>query len=232
MEKGNLYIVATPIGNLGDISVRALKVLNDVEYIACEDTRRTGSLLKALGIQKNSMLISYYDQKENEKIPNILNILKNGLDVALVSDSGTPLISDPGYPLVRKCIEEKINVVSIPGASAVVSALVSSGQPPDKFIFIGFLPKKSGNRMRLLKEVKESNEKLNSTVVFYVSPHKLELTLKEIKQIFGDIRLTVAKELTKIHEEVIFDKVSNLLTYEKITKPKGEFVLLMNPKTF
>lgn len=232
MDSGKFYIVATPIGNLDDITVRALKVLSDAEYIACEDTRRTGGLLKALNISNGAMLISYYGHKEKERIPNIINLLKNGKDVVLVSDSGTPLISDPGYPLVRECFKEKIEVISIPGPTAAVSALVSSGQPPDKFIFLGFLPKKAGNRTRLLEETKKSNENLNSTIVFYVAPHKLELTLNEIKHIFGDIKISVAKELTKIHEEVLFDKITNLQENEKIKSPKGEFVILMNPKTY
>ncbi|MEK9208439.1 MAG: 16S rRNA (cytidine(1402)-2'-O)-methyltransferase, partial [Patescibacteria group bacterium] len=189
MHKGTLFIVATPIGNLQDITLRAIEVLKSVNYIACEDTRKTGILLKNLDAGHKSMLISYYEQTEDLRIPNIINLLSNGQDVALVSDSGTPLVSDPGYPLVREALKEGINVVSIPGPSAVVSALVSSGLPPDKFIFLGFLPKKEGNRIRLLTELKEANKNLGATVVIYEAPHRLVKCLKSIQAVFGNINL-------------------------------------------
>lgn len=231
MERGNLYIVATPIGNLKDITLRAIEVLESVEYLACEDTRKTGILLKSLGIERKSMLISYYEQTENARIPNILNLLLNGKDVALVSDSGTPLISDPGFRLVREARKNEINVIPIPGPSASISALVSSGLPSDKFLFLGFLPKKEGNRIRLLNEVKLSNEKLESTVIIYEAPHRLTKTLKSLSQVFGiDFEVTSARELTKIHEEVITLSIGKLIEkYEKMN-PKGEFVILFNPK--
>lgn len=230
MELGKLYIVATPIGNLRDITLRAIEILNSVNYIACEDTRKTGTLLKSLNINRKQMLISYYEETEDARIPNILNLLLNGQDIALVSDSGTPLISDPGFPLVREVLKHKIKVISIPGPSAVTSALVSSGLPTDKFLFLGFLPRKEGNRLRLLKEVKASNKNLEATVIIYEAPHRLIKTLISIESVFGDISITVARELTKIHEEVLETKVKDMLNMYVKKSPKGEFVILFNPK--
>lgn len=232
MEKGNLYIVATPIGNLKDITLRAIEVLEKVEYIACEDTRKTGLLLKLIDIQNKPMLISYYEGKEFDRIPNIINLLQNGKDVALVSDSGTPLISDPGYPLVRECINRKINVISIPGPTALILSLVTSGQPPDKFIFLGFLPKKEGNRLKLLNNIKNTNEILESTIIIYEAPHRIIKTLKELKDLFGDIKITLSRELTKIHEETQNLSINEFLAKLEKTNPKGEYVILLNPKTF
>jgi len=231
MDTGTLYIVATPIGNLGDITFRAIETLKNVDYIACEDTRKTGILLKELDIQRKSMLISYYEGTEDARIPNILNLLINGQDVALVSDSGTPLVSDPGFRLVREARKAQIKIVSIPGPSAVISALVSSGLPPDKFIFLGFLPKKEGNRLRLLKELKESNSDMEATVVIYEAPHRLIKTLKSVEQVFGSsLKITIARELTKIYEQVEEFQIKSLIeNYEK-KDPKGEFVLLFSPK--
>lgn len=230
MHKGNLYIVATPIGNLQDITLRAISVLKSVDYIACEDTRKTGTLLKSFEIPHKPMLISYYEQVELVRIPNILNILNNGRDVALVSDSGTPTISDPGFKLVRACRDEGINVISVPGAFAGVSALASSGLPTDKFIFLGFLPKKEGNRIRLLENVKEANLKLEGTVVIYEAPHRLIKTLSSIKLVFGNINLAIGRELTKIHEESFMEKTEELIQKYEKQPPKGEFVILFNPK--
>ncbi len=230
MHNGTLFIVATPIGNLQDITLRAISTLRSVDYIACEDTRKTGVLLKSLQVEHKPMLISYYEQNEQGRIPNILNLLKNGEDVALVSDSGTPLISDPGYPLVREALKEGINVVSIPGPSAVISALVSSGLPPDKFIFLGFLPKKEGNRVRLLMELRESNKNFEATVVIYEAPHRLVKSLTSIHFVLGNIQITLMRELTKIHEERISDSVENLIEKYQRQNPKGEFVILFSPK--
>lgn len=230
METGKLYIVATPIGNLGDITLRAIETLKNVEYIACEDTRKTGILLKELGIGRKSMLISYYEQTEDARIPNILNLLLNGQDVALISDSGTPLISDPGFRLVRAARESQIEVVSVPGAVAGVSALVSSGLPTDKFLFLGFLPRKEGNRKTLLEKVKNGNSELESTIVIYEAPHRLVKCLESIKEVFGNINITLARELTKVHEEVVDDSVDALIEKYNKANPKGEFVILFSPK--
>ncbi len=230
MHNGNLYIVATPIGNLQDITLRAISVLQSVDYIGCEDTRKTGILLKSLRTEHRPMLISYYDQTEDARIPNILNLLTNGKDVALVSDSGTPLISDPGFRLVRACVKEGIGVISVPGPSASLSALASSGLPTDKFIFLGFLPKKEGNRIRLLQNLKESNEKLEATIIIYEAPHRLTKSLKSIRDVFGNIQITLMRELTKIHEERRQGKVEDLTTLFEKKIPRGEFVILFNPK--
>lgn len=231
METGTLYLVATPIGNLGDITLRAIDVLKNVEYIACEDTRKTGILLKEIGVSRKSMLISYYEQTENARIPNIINLLLNGQDVALVSDSGTPLVSDPGFRLVREARRSKIKVVSIPGPSAGVSALVSSGLPTDKFIFMGFLPKKEGNRIRMLTELKNSNSNLEATVIIYEAPHRLVKTLSSVEKVFGsEFKITLARELTKIHEEIEESSVRMFIEQYGKRNPKGEFVILFNPK--
>ncbi len=231
MEKaGKLYIVATPIGNLGDITLRAIEVLGSVDYLACEDTRKTGILIKSLNLANKPMYISYYEQNEDQRIPNILNLLINGKNVALVSDGGTPGVSDPGFRLVRECLRNNIEVISVPGASAVVSALVSSGLPTDKFLFLGFLPRKDGHKVTFLKKVKESNKELESSVVIYEAPHRLIKTLGSILEVFGDIQITLMRELTKIHEERIVDNVSKLLEKYRNHDPRGEFVILFNPK--
>lgn len=227
---GTLYIVATPIGNLQDITKRAVDILRNVNFIACEDTRMTSRLLREIGVEKKQMLISYYEQTEDIRIPNIVNLLLNNQDVALVSDSGTPLVSDPGFPLVRECISNGIKTISVPGPSASISALVSSGLPTDKFIFAGFLPKKEGNRINLLKKLKKVNEELEATVIIFEAPHRLIRSLHSIKDVFGDIEITLARELTKIHEETIKDKITNLVEKYNKQKPKGEFVVLFNTK--
>ncbi len=232
METGKLYVVATPIGNLKDITLRAIEILKSVEYIACEDTRKTGMLLRSIGVEKRAMLISYYEGTEEARIPNILNILLNGQDVALVSDSGTPAVSDPGFRLIRESLRNGVKVVSIPGPSALISALVSSGLPTDKFIFLGFLPKKEGNRIKLLKNTKEGNSKIESTIIIYEAPHRLLKVLKSMLEVYGDIQITLARELTKIHEEVKTDSIENFIEKYKKQDPRGEYVVLWNTKDF
>lgn len=231
---GNLYIVATPIGNLQDISLRALKTLESVDFIACEDTRTTSILIKKY-FEKNPKAIldkmfSYYEQTEKQKIPRIINLLLNGKSVALVSDAGTPTISDPGFKLVRECINNNIKVISIPGASSVISALVSSGLPTDKFTFLGFLPQKQGHRITLLEQVRDSQRILKSTVVFFESPHKFKKTLKDMLQVFGDIEISIARELTKIHEEIKQGSLQELIDEYSEKKVKGEIVILFSLK--
>jgi|SRR3989344_4426694 len=238
---GILYIVSTPIGNLQDITLRAVDILQKVDFIACEDTRKTGMLLKIIPIlpisnntnnpielPKRPILISYYEQNEFQRIPGIINSLKNGCDVALVSDAGTPTISDPGFRLVRECIKEGIRVESIPGPSSVISALVVSGLPTDKFLFLGYPPHKPGHRKKLWKNVKESLNSIKSTVIFFEAPHKLIRTLEEFKEIFGDINIVICRELTKVYEEVRREKISESLGHFSKTNPKGEFVILFN----
>jgi 16S rRNA (cytidine1402-2'-O)-methyltransferase len=229
---GNLYIVATPIGNLQDITLRAVEVLGNADLIISEDTRKTGLLLNELekryNFKKKANLLSYYEQNEKERIPEVISVLKDDLNVALVSDAGTPTISDPGFKLVRECIENQIKVISVPGASSVISALVSSGLPTDKFTFLGFLPKKEGHRLKLLNDVLRSNDYIKSTQILFVPPHGLLKTLEELKTFFGDREVVVARELTKIHEEIKKDKISNLLSYYQKKGVKGEIVLLFN----
>lgn len=225
---GTLFIVATPIGNLQDVTLRAIETLKKVEYIACEDTRVTVTLLKSIGIKKYPMLISVNEFTEEKKILNILNLLKNGHDVALVSDSGTPLISDPGFPLVRELIKNNIKIESIPGPSAAISSLVVSGMPSDKFIFLGFLPKRGGNRKTALKRIKETEDNFHATYIIYASPHHLVRTLNELSEEFGDIFIVICRELTKKFEEVRREKISESVAHFLKTNPKGEFVILFN----
>ncbi|MBI2613207.1 MAG: 16S rRNA (cytidine(1402)-2'-O)-methyltransferase [Candidatus Levybacteria bacterium] len=235
---GTLFVVATPIGNLEDIALRAIKILKSVDAIACEDTRKTGMLMKHLSLSDPNMqedyaktrLISYYEQNEAHRIPEIINSLKNGLNIALVSDAGTPTISDPGFKLVRECIREGITVESIPGPSSVISSLVSSGLPTDKFLFIGYLPKKEGKKIKLLNEFKcfKTLKQIHPTIIFFESPYRLLKTLGNMKEIFGDIDIVICRELTKVYEEIRREKISNSIEHFSKTNPKGEFVILFN----
>lgn len=231
MDKGILYIVATPIGNLQDITLRAIEVLKKVDTIACEDTRKTSILLKSLGIE-GKHLVSYYEQIELRRIPEIINALKNGLTIALVSDAGTPTISDPGFKLIRECIREEIKVESIPGPSSPVSALVMSGFPTDKFLFVGYPPKKQGHRKKFFENILNSNKILKTTVIIFEAPHKLLKTLGEMKEVFGDINIVSGRELTKIHEEIRREKILESIKHFSKETPRGEFVILLNSESF
>ncbi|SNR88417.1 16S rRNA (cytidine(1402)-2'-O)-methyltransferase [Desulfurobacterium atlanticum] len=219
--KGTLYVVATPIGNLKDITLRAIEILKNSDIIAAEDTRRTRELLSALGI-KGKRLISCHEHNEKEITEKILNYLREGLSVSLVSDAGTPTISDPGYKVVRAVREEGFNVTPIPGASAVIAALSASGFPTDRFLFYGFLPKKRKKRQETLKEILY----MPWTVAVYESPHRIEETLKEIATLMPEKRLGIYREITKLYEEFLEGTAGELI--EKV-KPKGEFVLLFYP---
>ena len=232
---GILYIVPTPIGNLEDITIRGLNVLFSARYIACEDTRKTGQLLKLLRDNFSTnpgesvvqpQLISYYEQNELKRIPEILNILQNDIDVVLVSDAGTPLVSDPGFRLVKSCHENGIKVVSLPGASSVLTALAASGLPTDKFAFLGYPPRKPGHRKTFYESIKRSAEIISSTFIIFEAPHKLLKTLYEMQEIFGDIEVVVARELTKIHEDVCKRTISQHMQDYKKRQPKGEIVIL------
>jgi 16S rRNA (cytidine1402-2'-O)-methyltransferase len=233
---GTLFIVSTPIGNMEDITFRALKTLFSVDIIACEDTRRTGSLLDKLLDQfantpddkRKPQLLSYYEQNELQRIPEILEMLQDGQNIALVSDAGTPLVSDPGFKLVRECVKQKIKVEAIPGVSAPITALSISGLPTDKFMFLGYPPRKPGHRMTFYGNIKKSLEIINSTVILFEAPHKIVKTLKEIQEVFGDIEIVLARELTKIHEEVKHETITHALDRYKKKEPKGEFVLLFH----
>ena len=219
---GKLIVVPTPIGNLKDITLRALEVLKEVNYIACEDTRRTLILLNHYEI-KGKKLIPYYEPKEEKQIPKILKILEKE-DVALVSDAGMPAISDPGYRLIRKCIEEGIEVEVLPGPSAVVTALVGSGLPTDRFLFAGFPPKKGTKGF--FEELQKCED---TTLIFYESPHRILKTLKLMEEVFGkDTPACVARELTKIHEEYIRGSLEEVIKeLESREKIKGEIVILI-----
>ena len=235
---GTLFVVATPIGNLQDITTRAIKTLMSVDAIAAEDTRKTGLLLQNIMALNNTnttnitnnpirpRLISYYEQNEMQRIPEIINALKSGLNIALVSDAGTPTISDPGFKLVREAIKEGIRVESIPGPSSVISALVSSGLPTDKFLFVGYPPKKPGHRKTLFESL--TKLPIKTTVILFEGPHHLLRTLGEMEGIFGDIDIVVCRELTKIHEEIRREKISISISHFSKSNPKGELVILLN----
>lgn len=239
---GNLFIISTPIGNLEDITLRALKVLFSVTVIACEDTRRTGLLLSnyeskinesllripELKIGTKRKLISYYDQTEDTRFYEILDYLESGTDVALVSDSGTPLISDPGYKLIRECVKKNIRVIPVPGSSSVLSALVGSGLPVNNFLFLGYPSENKNKRLKLFSFLKNNEIRNfgNLTVVFFLSPHKLISTLREIESIIGDTEIVLARELTKMHEQFFRGIITRAI--DEFSYPKGEFVLLIN----
>lgn len=221
---GKLYIVATPIGNLDDISLRATKILKVVDLILSEDTRHTGLLLTHFGIDKPQL--SYFEFNEEKRIPEIIEKLRSGVNIALVSDAGTPLISDPGFKLVRECIVNNIEVDSIPGASAVLTALTISGLPTDKFLFLGYLPKSQGKTEKILSNLKKILEIQKMTTVLFESPYRLVKTLAELKKTFDDINIVICRELTKIHQEVRREKISQTIVYFEKTKPKGEFTIV------
>ncbi|MBL8148907.1 MAG: 16S rRNA (cytidine(1402)-2'-O)-methyltransferase [Blastocatellia bacterium] len=218
---GTLYLVATPIGNLEDITLRALRILKEVALIACEDTRQTAKLLHHFQIAQPT--ISYHQHNEKERSLQLLKRLEQGDSIALVSDAGTPVVSDPGYTLVQKAIEQNINVVPVPGASALLPALTASGLATDSFLFLGFLAPRASQRRKELKNLCQ----MPMTLVFYESPYRIEETLSDMLEIFGDRKAVVARELTKIHEEFIRNNLSTLQAKIKTTPPKGEIVLLV-----
>jgi 16S rRNA (cytidine1402-2'-O)-methyltransferase len=219
-----LYIVPTPIGNLKDITFRAIDVLNDVDLILAEDTRTSGKLLKHYDIATHMQ--SHHMHNEHKMVNSVIEKLKSGTTVAVISDAGTPAISDPGFLLVRACIESNIEVECLPGATAFVPALVNSGLPNDKFVFEGFLPVKKGRQTRLKFLAEETR-----TMVFYESPHKLVKTLDNFCEYFGEDRLvSVSRELTKLYEETIRGTAKEVLGYFSEKPPKGEFVIVVAGK--
>ena len=221
--KGTLLVVATPIGNLEDITLRALRVLKEVDLIACEDTRETRKLLTHYDI-KGKSLISFFEGNEARRIPGIIDYLSQGKDIALVSKAGTPGISDPGYRLIERLIQEDIPINIIPGPCAAVSALAISGLPTDSFFFKGFLPKRPGRRRRELENLKD----LKSTLILYESPYRLKETLSYIKDILGERKVVVVKELTKKFEQIWRGLASSVL--EEINKEeilRGEYVVMV-----
>ena len=216
---GILYLVATPIGNLEDITLRAINILKEVDFIAAEDTRHSLKLLNHLEISKP--LISYHRHNEDIKTELLIEKLKDNKNIALITDAGTPGISDPGEEIVKQAIENNIKIVPIPGACAFVNALICSGLDTTEFNFLGFLPLNKKNRKDQLEKIKNAS----STVILYEAPHKLISTLKDLEPITQNRKIVLARELTKIHEEFIYGTASNLL--EKIENPKGEFVILI-----
>jgi len=223
--KGTLYIVSTPIGNREDITLRALRILKEADLIAAEDTRHTSLLLRHFGIQTS--LTSFFEGNEFKKREFILSKLKQGDQIALVSDAGTPGISDPGFRLIQVAIENQIPVVPIPGPSAVIAALSVSGLPTDAFLFKGFLPHKSKKKRDWLKQL----EGVRETLIFYESPHRLSETLRDIIEILGDREMVLTRELTKIYEEVLRGKVSEIENQIGERKLKGEITLVISGKT-
>lgn len=226
---GKLSIIATPIGNLKDITFRALEALQISDGVICEDSRRTSILLNNYQIKKSFIILNNFN--ENRIFSQIIQRLMNGENLCLVSDGGTPLISDPGYKLVRSCLEQGIEVDSLPGPSSVITALTLSGLPPDKFLFLGYLPEKPGKRVKLLQELEARRYTLNPTFIIFVAPHKLIRTLEDMKEIFGNKEIILARELTKIHQSVVKQTISSWLEDFQKTSPKGEAVLLFHLET-
>jgi len=217
-----LYVIATPIGNLEDISLRALRLLQEVKLIAAEDTRTTRHLLNAHNIK--TPLTSYHEHSKRAKLDYLLNFLEKE-DLALVSEAGMPGLSDPGYELIIAALEHGISVVPIPGASAVIAALVVSGLPTDQFLYLGFLPRRRGQRQRLLSSIVDEPR----TIVAFETPHRLKEALSDIEDILGNRRLSVCRELTKVHEEIFRGGVSQ--AREHFVEPRGEFTLVIEGKT-
>jgi 16S rRNA (cytidine1402-2'-O)-methyltransferase len=220
VETGTLFIVSTPIGNLGDITFRAVETLQSVSLVAAEDTRHSKKLFSHYKIHKP--MISYYEHNKFARIPIIIDQLLNGNDIAVISDAGTPGISDPAYKLIREAIKENITIESIPGVSASLAALISSGLPTDRFIFEGFLPPKKGRKSRISK-IKDEK----ATIILYESPKRLKRTLKDLLEVLGDRPAVVSRELTKLHEEIKRGTLSELLSHFKAKTPRGECVILI-----
>jgi len=218
---GRLYVVATPIGNLSDITLRALRVLADADVIAAEDTRTTRKLLTQHGIR--TPLVAYHEHNETVRTPELLGRLQNGESVALVSESGTPSISDPGYRLVHEAIEARIAVEPVPGPSAILAALVVSGMPTDAFVFEGFLPRRAGERRRRLEVLKSDPR----TLVVFEAPHRLDAAVADMLDVLGDRRVALCRELTKMHEEIRRSSLSELASSLRRRPVKGEIVLVL-----
>ncbi len=222
MDRATLYIVSTPIGNMEDITLRALRILKEVDLIAAEDTRVTRKLLSHYDI--HTSLTSYHERNRITKVDYLIGVLKQGRSIALTSSAGTPGISDPGYCLIRDVVRNNIPVVSIPGPSAVISALVSSGLPTNGFIFVGFLPRKKGKIKRLLEEAAS----LKKTVVLYESPFRIVKTLETVKEVLGDPEVVIAREMTKKFEEMIRGTAGEVLDRFKGRTVKGEVILMVD----
>jgi len=223
--RGILYICGTPIGNLEDITIRSLRILKEVKLIAAEDTRHTKKLL--FHYQINTKVTSYHEYNKFKKAAYLLEILKNGQDIALVSDAGMPGISDPGYVLINLALNNNIKIIPIPGVSALITAVVVSGLPTDKFVFEGFLPRKIKERKRYFKRLEEEER----TIIFYETPHRLKRALKDMLEILGDRKIVIARELTKKYEEIIRGKLKRVLSEINIKEIKGEITLVVQGGT-
>jgi 16S rRNA (cytidine1402-2'-O)-methyltransferase len=220
---GCLYIVGTPIGNLEDITLRALRILKEVDLIACEDTRHTQKLLNHYNIAKT--LVSYHEHNEMTRSSELLIQLEQGAKIALVSGAGTPLVSDPGYRLVTLCVRHKIPVVPIPGPSALLAALAGAGLPNEEFLFVGFLPQRSGERRRMLERLRIEER----TIIFYEAPHRVAESIADAREILGDRPACLAREVTKLHEEFLRGKLSQLAESLAESPARGEITLVIGP---
>jgi 16S rRNA (cytidine1402-2'-O)-methyltransferase len=218
---GKLYVVGTPIGNLEDITLRAIRILKEVDLIACEDTRRTQKLLNAYKIQTRT--ISYHEHNEMTRAPELVIQMEQGSSIALVTDAGMPVVSDPGFRLVHLAVRHSIPVIPVPGASAFVAALAASGLPVDKFRFLGFLPSKKGERKKALEEFKDATR----TLVFYEAPHRLLEMLKDVREILGEREIVIAREVTKVHEQFLRGTIGSTLEHLKRRPVKGEITVLI-----
>jgi len=218
---GNIYLIPTPIGNMGDITQRALEILNQVDIIACEDTRHSGGFLKKLGINKK--LVSYHDFNESARAEQLIKKIKEGNSIGIITDAGSPGISDPAYRIVRAAIENNINLIPLPGPCAIIPALTASGLPTDRFFFEGFLPQKSGARKNRLEKIKE----LEHTLVFYESPYRVMKTLDDILETLGNRDICIAREISKKFEEFLRGKVTEIIQTIGDKTPKGEFVIII-----
>ncbi|WP_139903562.1 16S rRNA (cytidine(1402)-2'-O)-methyltransferase [Clostridium thermarum] len=225
MGMGRLYMVPTPIGNLKDITLRALEVLKEVDLIAAEDTRQTLKLLNHFEIKKP--LISYHQHNENQKGEDLIERLKAGESVAIVTDAGTPGISDPGSVIVKRCIEEGFDFEVLPGATAVTTALVYSGLDTTAFIFKGFIPRENKDRNNLVEDLKDRRE----TIIFYEAPHRLRETLSFLRESFGNRNIAICRELTKLHEQILRMTLDDAITHYKENQPRGEYVLVLQGKS-
>jgi len=225
MEQGTLYIISTPIGNLEDISFRAVRILGEVDCIAAEDTRRARILLNHYHIK--NQLTSYFEHNEKTKTTTLIDLLKAGKNVALISEAGTPAISDPGYRVITEAIKHEISVVPVPGACAAITALSVSGLPVHRFAFEGFLPPKTGKRKTLFKKLAEEER----TLIFYESPYRICAALKDMIEVLGDRKAVFAREITKLHEETLRGKLTEILEILESRKIKGEITLLVEGNT-
>ena len=225
MEQGKLYLVPTPIGNLKDITLRALEVLENVDLIAAEDTRQSLKLLNHFNIKKP--LFSYHQHNEQGKSLDIIKKIQEGKNIAIITDAGTPGISDPGSVVVLRCIEENIPFEVLPGATAITTALVYSGLDTTKFLFRGFLSRENKDRNEVLDEIKDYRE----TIIFYEAPHRLSSTLEYLREKLGNRRIAICRELTKMHEQVYRGTIEEGIAYFEINRPRGEFVLVLEGKT-